>query len=56
MDFSWTPEQEALRAQAREVAADNGGELVGFVTEGGEVEVTVRVGESEAVARARPSW
>ena len=40
------------RSEAEEVAADNGGELVGFVRQGSEVEVTVRVSDMEAVARA----
>ncbi len=44
------------RSEAEEVAADNGGELVGFVRRGSEVEVTVRVSDMEAVARARLAW
>jgi hypothetical protein len=38
---------------ARSIAADNGGELTAYRREGSDVEVTARVGRSEAVARAR---
>ena len=44
------------RSAAVEIATDNGGELVGFVRQGSEVEVTVRVRGVEAVARARLAW
>ena len=40
-------------ATARAVAEGNGGELLDFTEEGAEVQVRVRVGGSEAVARAR---
>lgn len=39
-------------AAAREVAADNGADLLSFTSEGPEVQVRARVGEAEAVARA----
>lgn len=44
------------RAMAEEVAVDNGGDLVAFVHLRSEVEVTVRVGGVEAIARARLAW
>jgi hypothetical protein len=44
------------REAAVEVADANGGALVEFVDVGEEVEVTVRIGDVEAVARARLSW
>lgn len=39
--------------EARDVAADNGGELVGYAVLGTDVVVEVRVGPATAVARAR---
>ncbi|MBU6216393.1 MAG: hypothetical protein KGR17_07280 [Acidobacteria bacterium] len=41
---------------ARTVAADNGAEIVSFVSRGVEVEVVVRVGGERASARARSAW
>jgi hypothetical protein len=41
---------------AGEVASQNHGELVAYVAQGGEVEVTVRVGGSTARARAARRW
>lgn len=40
---------------ARRLAAANGGEVVSYDAEGDEVQVTVRVGDAEAVARAARS-
>jgi hypothetical protein len=39
--------------EAREVAAVNGAELVGWRAEGGEVWVVVTLGDARAVAKAR---
>jgi hypothetical protein len=41
------------REAAEQLAAANGGRLVDWIADGTEVEVTVRVGAAEAVARAR---
>jgi hypothetical protein len=41
------------RAAADAMAARNGGRLTGFVDDGHQVEVTVRLGSAEASARAR---
>ena len=41
---------------AGEVAADNHGELLAYVARENEVEVTVRVGEATARARAARRW
>ncbi|MCD9624440.1 pilus assembly protein TadG-related protein [Rhabdothermincola salaria] len=41
------------RAAADRLAAANGGRVMAFESYGDEVEVTVRVGDAEAVARAR---
>ena len=38
------------------VAADNEGDLESFAVKGTEVEVTVRVGDVRATARARREW
>jgi len=41
---------------ARTIAADNGAEIVSFVSRGVEVEVVVRVRGERASARARSAW
>jgi Flp pilus assembly protein TadG len=41
------------REGAERLAASNGGHVTGFERSGAEVEVRVRVGQAEAVARAR---
>ena len=41
---------------AATVAEDNHGELRSYVSRGDQVEVTVRVGDAEAVARAERRW
>jgi Flp pilus assembly protein TadG len=43
------------RASAERLAGDNHGHLEQFVTDGHQVEVTVRVGDARATARARPT-
>jgi Flp pilus assembly protein TadG len=41
---------------ARQVAAANRGDVSAYTERGGDVEVTVRVGQAEATARARADW
>jgi hypothetical protein len=43
-------------AEARSIAAANGGAVQRYVQSGGAVEVTVEVGQAEATARAEVSW
>jgi hypothetical protein len=43
------------KTSAERLAGNNHGQLEHFVTDGREVEVTVRVGEARATARARPT-
>jgi hypothetical protein len=44
------------RTAAAKVAAANGGRLTGYQSSGSSVEVTVRVGDVRAVARAELQW
>ena len=44
------------RSSASSVSAENSGTLESFHAEGTEVEVTVRVGDARATARARRDW
>jgi hypothetical protein len=44
------------RPAAVAMASENHGELESFVARDGQVEVTVRVGDARAIARARREW
>lgn len=44
------------RGAAESLARANGGRLVDYDEDGGEVQVRVRVGRAEATARAAPAW